>query len=206
MVTVNNVKVRSEEVVNLEIQFYELTEDGQKRIFNKKKQDFVRDALRSEYPSVRKFLWEIKEKCSSIVLNMAIEECLKINKEGVRDNYVSGKDIIDLLNVPDFRLDNKLRVRLAESGDWTLKRWVARDSKTPLNILKSTLMFELAATRVITSKGTETDLFDEIICNRNFWWCRDMERIMKKYSWREAQMIVLRIKELDPMWLKEGML
>lgn len=137
---------------------------------------------------------------------MAIEECLKINKEGVRDNYVSGKDIIDLLNVPDFRLDNKLRVRLAESGDWTLKRWVARDSKTPLNILKSTLMFELAATRVITSKGTETDLFDEIICNRNFWWCRDMERIMKKYSWREAQMIVLRIKELDPMWLKEGML
>lgn len=36
MVTVNNVKVRSEEVVNLEIQFYELTEDGQKRIFNKK--------------------------------------------------------------------------------------------------------------------------------------------------------------------------
>lgn len=57
MITVKGVEVRADEV-NVETEYQFLTEEGQKRVFLENKEEFLLDALNSDYPAVRRLLWE----------------------------------------------------------------------------------------------------------------------------------------------------
>ena len=72
-VKVKGVEVRSEEL-SLEVNFQDLTQEGQERIFLENKEKFVKDALQSKYSYIQRLLWEVdvKETCSSDTLNVAI--------------------------------------------------------------------------------------------------------------------------------------
>lgn len=122
MVTVKGVEVRADEV-NVQTEFQFLTEEGQKRLFLENKELFLSDALNSNYPAVRRLLWEpeVLESCSSDILNTAIAVwCMMGSEEGdlmtlinAVDSKLSKKNIELIACVP--WMDIKLRVRMLQN-------------------------------------------------------------------------------------------
>ena len=157
-ITVKGVEVRTKEVrTNVRVEFDDLTEEGQKRIFLENKEEFIVEALKSRYGSVVELVWEVKDECSSVALNAAIAECIK--------KGASEERILDLLNVPGFELDKKLRKILAISvRSLPIQIWVAKDEKTSFKLLRK--MFYNATVKLV--RDNDPQLFDAIVTNPNF--------------------------------------
>ncbi len=181
MITVKGVEVRSQEV-DLKVDFQDLTAEGQKRVFLENKENFVQDALNSEYPAVQEVIWEVRNQCSAKVLNAAV---VGYNEKRKSENY-----ILDLLNVPDFQPDEETRELLGTRGAFhSVKVWVARDEKTSLNVLEK--MFRGAANRYF--RYNEAELLDAILTNPNFGVCEIQQW---NFSYGQQNRIKARIKEL----------
>lgn len=192
-ITVKGVEVRADEI-NLEVKFQDLTEEGQKRIFLENKEDFLSDALISGYPAVRRLLWEpeIRETCSSALLNQAVIQCL--------ENGASVEDIITLLNVPGFELDDNIRKNLIHQGERFLpiKMWIAKDKKTPLKILQDDSMFWYAAKNLrLGIDDDDSKLFETIVLHPHFVWDKEMEKKMESYTIKLYKVIMTRMQELE---------
>lgn len=131
------------------------------------------DALNSQYSTVRRLLWEpeVLKDCSSKLLNQAVIQCLKGAPVG---------NIMDILNVPGFELEESIREILSCYGNLHLKIWVAEDAKTALHILKSDRMFMTAGKELVQSGNCL--LFDAIVQNPNFKWDEEVEESMKYFS------------------------
>lgn len=114
------VEVRSTEV-ELTVKFEDLTQEGQQRVFLENMEKFIKEALNSKYPYIRRLLWEVdvKERCSSEVLNAAIQECIYQN--------ISEKKIFALLNVSGFQVNEKVRELLATSTNPQYRLWLAKN-------------------------------------------------------------------------------
>lgn len=187
MITVKGVEVRPEEVAKeIKVSFKDLTEEGQKRIFRENKDEFIIDALKSKYSSVQNLIFEVKNECSSIALNKAIEEAIK--------RGASAKRIIDLLNVPTLELDEELRKLLSISIWTSLKKWVIQDKNTSFELLKSDQLFMYAAIELIQSH--DSTLFDAIVKNPKFKWDEELERNIMDISPEGRKIIKARIEVL----------
>ena len=187
MLKVNGVEVRIQEVkVDFEVKFSELTEDGQKRVFLENKEDFIVEALKSNYPAVQELVWQVKNGCSSVALNKAIEECIR--------RGASVNRILDLLEVPGLELEEELREILSCFVDDSIKLWVAKDPRTPFELLKSDQMFSLAVSEMVHDRGTE--LFDRIVANPNFKENEDIDRLIKEFSSNQEKEVRARMKEI----------
>lgn len=187
-VKVKGVEVRSEEL-SLEVNFQDLTQEGQERIFLENKEKFVKDALQSKYSYIQRLLWEVdvKETCSSDTLNVAIEECIY--------QKASSGYILALLNVPGLQVNDKVRELLAVSTELQLKLWVAEDKNTSLELLKTDKLFMCATLDLVQSR--KPVLFDAIFKNPNFKWDEEIEQKMEMFSAEGRKIIKERIESLE---------
>lgn len=181
------IEVDGEEVdKDLSVKFYELTEEGQKRVFKENKDIFFFDALKSSYMSVRNYARSLKEECSSETLNEAIKNLIIFK---VSDKITL---IIELLNTERLEIDEELRKTLANSDYWKLRLWVAEDKNTSLSILKEMLP---DAIKRFFWRNSSTNI-DAIITNSNFELDEEVKQILEKFSLDEGTKIEARIKEL----------
>lgn len=186
-ITVEGVDVRIEEVdKDLSVEFYKLTEEGQKRVFEENKDIFFFDALKSSYMSIRNYAIELKDECSSETLNEAIKNLIRFK---VSDKITL---IIELLNTERLEIDEELEKMLAHSDYWRLRLWVAEDKNTSLAILKEMLP---DAIKRFFWRNSSTDI-DAIITNPNFKLDEEVKQIIEKFSLDEGAKIEARIKEL----------
>lgn len=206
-ITVKGVEVRSKEVnTTVKVNFEDLTEEGQKRLFLEHSEEFVEVALGSKYPSVRKMLWNekgFKEECSSITLNKAINECLKTREVVLsrrKGEPIPTKDIIALLDVPGFELDGIVREKLAKSGLLAIKMWIAKDKKTTTELLQSESMFWITARNLLLGHEAEySELFEKVVLHPNFEWDEEMEEKMEDFcfSVKDAQKMMAMMQKLE---------
>lgn len=155
-IKVRGVEVRPEEI-NLEVDFQDLTAEGQRRLFLENKEKFIQDVLQSKYSAVREVIWEVRNECSSEMLNAAVV--------GYNKTRESETHILDLLNVPGFQLDKKVRELLGTYGvSLSIKLWVARDENTSLELLKRMLCDAVHRFNAYN----EVELLDAIVLNPKF--------------------------------------
>lgn len=185
-ITVKGVEVRPEEV-NLELDFRDLTAEGQKRFFLERKEMFILEALKSRYSSVVEAVGEARNECSSYALNIAIEYVLR------RGLYGGVDLVLQFLSVPGFELNEANRKKLACSEYWKLRLWVAKDEKTPLKILKKKKMLFNA---IRDFEAGSSLLFDAIVENSNFEVDEQVKRILEPFSSETVEKVIARIKEL----------
>lgn len=181
------IEVDIEEVdKDLSVKFYELTEEGQKRVFEENKDIFFFDALKSSYMSIRNYAIELKEECSSETLNEAIKNLIRFK---VSDKITL---IIELLNTERLEIDEELEKMLAHSDYWRLRLWVAEDKNTSLSILKE-MFWRAAHDLIIHNSSTE---IDAIITNPNFELDEEVKQIINRFGSTGITNIEARIKEL----------
>ena len=186
MVTVDGVEVRSEEVKDLAVKFEDLTEKGQQRVFLQCKEGFVEEAINSNFSSVRELVWQNKQELSSEALNKAI---IRTIIKGL-----SASRVLELLAVPGFELDEGIRAFLSCSKVLTIKKWVAENARTSLELLKTNQLFMTAARDLIQSNACI--LFDAIVKNPNFKWDEEMEQKIENFSPKGRKIIRERIEKL----------
>lgn len=187
MVTVDGVEVRADEV-NVQTEFQFLTEEGQKRLFLENKELFLSDALNSNYPAVRRLLWEpeVLESCSSDILNTAIAVwCMMGSEEG---------DLMTLINAVDSKLSKK-NIELIACVPWMdikLRVRMLQNEKISSKLLK--VMFVDVAEDFVQSG--RCILFDAIVKNPNFKWDEEMEQKIENFSPKGRKIIKERIEKL----------
>ena len=192
MITVKGVHVRVEELSEeIHIDFEDLTEEGQKRVFLENQEDFILDALESKFPNVRRLLWEpeVLENCSPFLLNKAIAQCCFLKNREVEDIKI-------LINTLGSKLDKGIIEFIAVSPfvEIELKVLVVQNEKISLKNLKEKAMFQLATLKVI--EDNDFRLFDAIVKNPKFDLCWGLERVRESFSFSGFEMIASRIKEL----------
>ena len=134
-VKVKGIPIRNEELsYDVEVPFSNLTAKGQERMFLDDKDVFICEAFASRYNTVRQLARNNMADCSSSTLNEAIKFLLK----GCRSNDVDL--ILEILDIPNFILEDSIRVSLSRSYYWPLRQWVANDSNTSLELLYEMLM------------------------------------------------------------------
>lgn len=132
-IKVKGVPIRNEELsYDMEIPFSSLTFEGQKRMFLDNKNLFIFEAFTSKYDIVRQLARANISECSSISLNKALKNLLS---EAGNCNL-----ILEILNIPNFILENDVRITLSTSDYWPLRQWVANDINTPLSLLYDMLI------------------------------------------------------------------
>lgn len=164
MITVKGIPVRSEEI-NLEVDFQDLTEEGQRRIFLENQEEFILEALASQYVSVVEAVREAT-KNSSFEQNRAIEKLLMMPGNHERE-------ILEILKIPEMELEPEIRVRLVETREPLILLKIARDVKTSMAILKMPQMFAKA---IRLAEGYEDQLLEAILANPNFVVDKEIEK------------------------------
>lgn len=126
-ILLQGIEVRKEELTEtMEIQFNQLNEIGQKRLFKENKDLFFSEALSSEHECVRKLAIILRNDCSSDTINKAIRKLL------YGKNIYESPDynlIFILLNTDNLTLSKSNRINLYHSYDEKIREWLAR-SKT----------------------------------------------------------------------------
>lgn len=133
-IKVKGIPIRNEELsYDMEIPFSNLTVEGQERMFLENKDVFLCEAFASKYDSVKQLARGNMSDCSSATLN----ETLKFLLLG---HVVNCDLILKILAIPNFVLEDDVRVYLSTSYYWPLRQWVAQDANTPLNLLYEMLI------------------------------------------------------------------
>ena len=144
---------------DVSLKFDDLTQQGQTRLLLENKDTFLYDALISEYEEVHLLAMSLKEEYSQDAVNKMIRDILKIGLTTIEASW-----ILELIDVPDFKLDDDNRNKFSTSEYLPLKNWVASDKYTPSNILEG--MFYIECVELIESKFFI--VFDTIVKNPNF--------------------------------------
>lgn len=159
-VTVNGLEVRSNEIKpNISLEFSDLTQQGQIRLFAENKDVFLYDALISEYPDVHMLAINSKKEYSAVAVNNMISNIFKSGMTTVEANW-----ILELINVPDFKLEEPLRKKFSKSRYWPLRVWVAKDKYTSTQLLERMFLIEA---RHFVREGS-TIVLNAIIQSNNF--------------------------------------
>lgn len=186
MVTVKGVEVRPEEVVKeIQVNFDELTEKEQKRLFSEHPEEFVEDALRSSYLCMPWLVLKERKKLSEHALNKAIKVLLE------RRAY---EDIIlKFLEVP-FELDEELKKRLAlRCQNDSIQLWLAKDEKASSEILE--IIFICGAQWLV--RNGKMQVFDSVVMNPNFNEIEEIEiKLKERFSPTDIEKIMARIEFL----------
>lgn len=188
---INGLKVRSSELnEDFEVQFKDLNEKGQRRLFTENKTLFLYDALTSEYESIQALPLQFKDEYSSETLNSIIKKVLS--------KMLLSKEcdlILEFLNIPGFELDEDLRKDLSFSQFYPIKCWVAKSEKTSTEILKSMFLHDVC----YSVWSNWYVLLDLIISNPNFRFdlCLD-NHISTRFNEADYYALVERIKLLSP--------
>lgn len=123
-ILMNGLEVRKEELAEtIEIQFTQLNEVGQKRLFKENKDLLFSEALLSKYENVRKLAIILKNDCSSDTINKAIRKLL-----GFKSLYTSPDYnlIFTLLNTENLLLSKANRICLAISSTEEIQEWLTQ--------------------------------------------------------------------------------
>ena len=159
-ITVNGLEVRSDEIKpDISLKFSNLTQQGQIRLFSENKDTFLYEALISEYPEVHMLAINSKKEYSATSVNNLISNILKSGMTTIEAGC-----ILELINVPNFKLEEALRKKLSNSEYWPVKAWVAKDKYTSMQLLER--MFLIEATNFI--KNGSTIVLNAVIQNKNF--------------------------------------
>lgn len=123
-ILMNGLEVRKEELAEtVEIQFAQLNEVGQKRLFKENKDLLFSEALLSKYENVRKLAIILRNDCSSDTINKAIRKLL-----GFKSLYTSPDYnlIFTLLNTESLLLTKGNRILLAISSTEEIQEWLTQ--------------------------------------------------------------------------------
>ncbi len=190
-IKVKDVEVRPEEVdEDFIINFEELTEEGQKRLFRENNEKFIVDAIQSKYFSILQLVEESMQQCSSKTLNSVILYWLeKYKRKKVNEDMV-----LKILMLPNLKLSEKNRRGLATSMSLKWRLWVAKNEETSLDVLKLRQMFYWG-TCYFALDGYPK-LFDAIVVNPNFRVDEYIEEEISLFKPDEQKRIRSRIEEL----------
>lgn len=184
----NYKKVRTKEIEKeIVIEFNDLNETGQQRIFLENKDSFLAQAITSKYKVIREKAEEyINNNCTCEVLNELIIELLEA--QGYTDAYTD--QIEKVLNSPKLELADYVCMKIADSSSYILKAWLANEyNKTSNDVLNRILHYELEDFR---NNGESSRLFDDVIMHPNF----KLTLKGKYYGYGMIEKIEARIKEL----------
>ncbi len=190
-IKVKGIAVRPEEVnKDFTINFEELTEEGQKRLFLENNEKFIVDAIESKYSSVFQLVKERMQQCSSETLNNAIQY---YEKKSLREK-VDEDMILEILMLPKLKLSEESRRSLASSVKVKWKLWIAKSDETSFDILKLRQMFYWSA--ICFEIDGDPRLFDAIVMNPNFRVDEYIEEEISLFKPDEQKRIRSRIEEL----------
>jgi len=190
-ILVNGFEVRADELnYNFIVNFEDLNESGQRRLFEKDKNLFLYDALTSQYPDIRELPFESKTGFSSETLNEVLS---KFIPQIPTLDFQNIDIILKLLDFPDFKLNEKLRDRMTMSTDYRFLFWVAKSKDTSFNILKKMFFYEC---KNFICYGY-SELLDIIILNPNFNLSYSLDREVElRFKAEHYRDIMSHIKDL----------
>lgn len=159
---VKGIKVRGDELkYDLKVDFIDLTESGQHRLFKKNKNLFLYDALTSQFPKIRELPFEFKNAYSAETLNEVLDKLIpKIPTQTCRNL----ETVLKLLKLPNLKLSEELKERMSQSIEYPLLFWIAKSYDISFNILKKMFFYECSNFLCYNY----SELLDTIILNPNF--------------------------------------
>ena len=187
-ITVKGVNVRTEELkTKFKVSFADLTAEGQRRVFLEQKDEFLYEALTSRYGSVKKVAKKNKGKCSSKTINKVLKHLLSESDRRLKLDL-----ILDILSTPNFEIEQEVVKKLSNSNYSKLRLGVAKDSNTPLQILKD--MFSDEAFAIVGYGYSE--VFDAIITNPRFELDEEINQKIQAFGPCGISTINARVKKI----------
>ena len=114
----------------VEVEFRDLTEEAQERLYLSDKARFQNEAANSIYCDIRILVARNEEVSSEFLNAMLREEITNKNKQD--------EDVIKaILSNKKLLLENYLRNACAKSANWEIRLMIAKDAKTQIEILEA---------------------------------------------------------------------
>lgn len=188
IISLRGEEIRLDELeFDIDVDFKDLNEKGQRRMLLKEKNLFLWDALNSNNIEIYELAKKLINECSSQVLNEIIKKLIVGKKVYDEDK------VLMLLKSPNLQLLDELRSALAISRYDSIRIWVASDNDTPSIYLTNMFFEEISNVATFNSE----DVFCSIIRNPNFEFSSEMkEKLREEYCSDVALKVFSKVKEL----------
>lgn len=132
----------------VKLEFKDLSEETQKRLYLENKEKFKKEAAKSQYNYVREFL--IRDEGTD---SETLDELFKVE--------TNTQNILKLLKHPNFQMNDETKKKLSKSDNWKLRELAAKDETNTSEFLNQMLRNEIEGVQ-------DEDVINAILNNLNF--------------------------------------
>lgn len=173
-------------VLGVEVEFNDLLENTQKRLYLQDSEKFEEYAAKSQFTEVRKLVIK-NNQASSTNLDEIFK--LEIEKEGITNLTL-------LWNHPNFQKDNKKR-RILEKGKYDLREILANDKDSSSDFLNEMIRGEEL------QKGRHPAIMQAILKNKNFKMENETRKMLAKDTRSVFRVMAAKDKNSSSEFLNE---
>ena len=154
----------------IEVRFNDFTEEAQKKFYEAKKDEFRKEASKSQFASIRKLVVEDETTSNAVLNEMLKEEVTDKNKQ-------NSKVLKAILSREDFTITEENRKLCAKSSDWEIRLLIVKDKNT-----SSELLDEMFKEEVINEDKQGFDVLVAIFARENFTITEEKQKLCAKSS------------------------
>ena len=151
-------------VAGVEIQFNDLSEQSQEKLYFQEKEKFEMEVVKSQYANIRRLLIK-DEKTSSNTL----DEIFKVETE----IYGNAQNIVALWNHPNFEKNDEKRKTLATSDSWEIRKIATEDEESSSKLLNEMYRNEIQG-------EYNEEIIEAILYNPNFQMEKETLKVLAK--------------------------
>ena len=175
----------------IEVRFNDFTEEAQKKFYEAKKDEFRKEASKSQFASIRKLVVE-DETTSNAVLNEML-------KEEVTDKKKQNSKVLKaILSREDFTITEENRKLCAKSSNLFIRLWIVKDEDTSNELLNEILKEE-----VTNEDKQSSSVLKAILSRKDFTITEENRKLCAKSSDWEIRLWIVKDKNTSSELLDE---